>query len=155
MSKLQQELRQSQPFASPATEAFLNLLRTAEAARGVEAAVLHQHDLSAAQYNVLRILRGAGDDGHPCQEIGARMVTRVPDVTRLVDRLEERGLVERRRCERDRRVVYVRIKKAALTLLEHLDAPVAAMPVRFFAHLTAKDLRTLNELLVKARHDDT
>ncbi len=154
MSKLQQELRQSQPFASPAMETFLNLLRTAEAARAAEADLLHTHNLTGASYNVLRILRGAGESGHPCQEIGARMVTRVPDVTRLVDRLEQRGLVERRRCQADRRVVYVRIKKPALTLLEQLDAPVAAMPERFFGKLTGKDLRTLNQLLVKARHDD-
>lgn len=151
MSNLQRELRQGQPFTSPAMETFLNLLRTAEAARAAEADLLHEHNLTGASYNVLRILRGAGDAGHQCQEIGARMVTRVPDTTRLVDRLEQRGLVERRRCERDRRVVYVRIKKAALELLSQLDAPVAAMPERFFATLTAKDLRTLNQLLVKAR----
>jgi len=151
VSKLQQELRQSRPFASLAVETFLNLVRTAEQLRGAEADLLYEHDLSAPQYNVLRILRGAGSDGHPCQEIGARMVARVPDVTRLVDRLEQRGFVERRRCASDRRVVYVRILAPALRLLERIEAPVAALPERLFAPLSARELRTLNQLLVKAR----
>ncbi|MCA8965455.1 MAG: MarR family transcriptional regulator [Planctomycetes bacterium] len=134
-------------------EAFLALMVAHDALQRRTQEFMKGFGLTVHHYNVLRILRGAGDDGHQCQEIGARMVTRVPDVTRLVDRLEQRGLVERRRCERDRRVVYVRIKKPALDLLAQLDAPVAAMPERFFAGLAAKDLRTLNQLLVKARPD--
>jgi DNA-binding MarR family transcriptional regulator len=153
MSQLQQELKQSQPFGSVAVEAFLNLVRTAELARGAEQDLLDRFDLSAPQYNVLRILRGAGPEGHPCQEIGARMVTRVPDVTRLVDRLAGRGLVERRRCERDRRVVFVRILPPGLELLARIDAPIRALPERLFAQLSAAQLAQFNELLVLARRD--
>lgn len=153
MSQLQQELKQSQPFGSVAVEAFLNLVRTAELARGAEQDLLDRFDLSAPQYNVLRILRGAGPEGHPCQEIGARMVTRVPDVTRLVDRLAGRGLVERRRCERDRRVVFVRILPPGLELLARIDAPIRLLPERLFAQLSAAQLAQFNELLVLARRD--
>ncbi len=153
MSQLQQELKQSQPFGSVAVEAFLNLVRTAELARGAEQDLLDRFDLSAPQYNVLRILRGAGPEGHPCQEIGARMVTRVPDVTRLVDRLAGRGLVERRRCERDRRVVFVRILPPGLELLARIDAPIRALPERLFAQLSPTQLAQFNELLVLARSD--
>lgn len=148
---LRSELRQNRPFASPAVEAFLNLIRTAEHARTAEADLLAKFDLSAAQYNVLRILRGAGPDGHPSQEIGHRMVARVPDVTRLVDRLEQRGLVVRRRCEKDRRVVYVQALPAALELLAKIDAPIEALPKRLFAALSERDLVQFNNLLVKAR----
>lgn len=153
MSKLQQELKQSQPFGSVAVEVFLNLVRTAELARSAEQELLETFDLSAPQYNVLRILRGAGPAGHPCQEIGARMVTRVPDVTRLVDRLAGRDLVERRRCERDRRVVFVRILPPGLELLARIDAPIQALPERLFARLSAPQLAQLNELLVLARSE--
>ena len=151
MSKLQQELKQSQPFGSAAVEAFLNLVRTAELARSAEQDLLDRFHLSAPQYNVLRILRGAGLEGHPCQEIGARMVTRVPDVTRLVDRLVGRGLVERRRCERDRRVVFVHILPPGRELLARIDAPIRALPEQLFARLSAAQLAQFNELLVLAR----
>ena len=153
MSRLQQQLKQNRPFPSLPVEVFLNLIRTAEQLRAHEADLLKQHGLSAPQYNVLRILRGAGPAGHPCQEIGARMLTRVPDVTRLTDRLVERGLVERTRSDEDRRVVNVRVLKAGLDLLHELDGPVDRLPQDLFAGLSAKELRTLNDLLVKARSD--
>ncbi len=153
VSKLQQELKQARPFASLPVELFLNLIRTTELLRAQETDLLREHGLSAPQYNVLRILRGAGKDGHPCQEIGARMLTRVPDVTRLVDRLEASGFVERARTDADRRIVRVRIQKRGLEVLARLDAPVDALPVAMFAHLSKPELRTLNELLVKARRE--
>lgn len=153
MSRLQQQLKQTRPFSSLPVEVFLNLIRTAEQLRARESDLLKEHGLSAPQYNVLRILRGAGPDGHPCQEIGARMLTRVPDVTRLTDRLVERGLVERTRSDEDRRVVHVRVLKAGLDLLHELDGPIDRLPVDLFAGFSAKQLRTLNELLVKARGD--
>ena len=153
VSKLQQQLKQARPFASLAVETFLNLQRTAERLGAEEQTLLRSAGLSSPQYNVLRILRGAGTEGHPCQEIGARMLTRVPDVTRLVDRLVEAGYAERSRQDHDRRVVRVRILKAGLTLLEKLDAPVDALPTRLFAALSQSELQKLNLLLVKARGD--
>jgi DNA-binding MarR family transcriptional regulator len=151
VSKLQQQLKQARPFASLAVETFLNLQRTAERLGAEEHALLRTAGLSAPQYNVLRILRGAGPEGHPCQEIGARMLTRVPDVTRLVDRLVDAGYVERSRNDADRRVVRVRILKTGISLLDKLDAPVDALPTTLFAALSQTELQTLNELLVKAR----
>lgn len=153
MSKLQRQIRQARPFATLAEEAFLNLVRTADRLQGEGGVVLREHDLTAPQYNVLRILRGAGADGHPCQEIGTRMISRVPDVTRLVDRLEAAGLVSRTRSSEDRRVVRVRIEKRGLDLLARLDAPMAQLAPRLFAALTQKELRLLNDLLVRARGD--
>lgn len=151
MSRLRAEIQQKKPFSSAAEEAFLNLLRTADHLGAKESELLSAHDLTPAQYNVLRILRGAGDGGHPCQEIGARMISRVPDVTRLIDRLEAAGHVTRERSTEDRRVVFVRIKPRALDLLARLDAPMAALPKALFADLTARELDTLNDLLVRAR----
>jgi DNA-binding MarR family transcriptional regulator len=154
VSKLQLELKQSRPFPSLPVETFLNLVRTAELLRAREADLLRRSGLSAPQYNVLRILRGAGPDGHPCQEIGARMLTRVPDVTRLVDRLVAAGHVERTRSDDDRRVVLVRILRSGLDLLGKLDGPVDALPAAMFDRLSSRELRTLNDLLVKARGSD-
>lgn len=151
MAKLQDELKQSRPFASLAVEVYLNLVRTSELLRGETADLLRERALSAPQYNVLRILRGAGSDGHPCAEIGARMVSRVPDVTRLVDRLEAAGLAERRRSGDDRRVVRVRIKRAGRDLLARIDEPIETLPERQFAALSNAELKTLNNLLTKAR----
>jgi DNA-binding MarR family transcriptional regulator len=124
MGRLQDDLRQRRPFASPAEEAYLNLIRTADQlARGV-ALVLRPHKLSEAQYNVLRILRGAGTEGHTCSEVATRLVTHDPDVTRLLDRLETRGLLVRAREHSDRRVVTTRITRQGLALLDTLDGPV-------------------------------
>lgn len=151
MSKLRAEIQQTKPFSSPAEETFLNLQRTADQLLAIEAELLQEHDLTPAQYNVLRILRGGGEAGHPCQEVGARMISRVPDVTRLLDRLEKSALVERRRCTKDRRVVYATILPKGLSLLAELDAPMAALPPRMFSALTKAEIKQLNELLVRAR----
>ena len=151
MQNLRAEIQQTKPFSSPAEEAFLNLQRTADQLLAVEAGFLAGYELTPAQYNVLRILRGAGEPGHPCQEVGARMISRVPDVTRLLDRLEKAGLVERRRCTKDRRIVYAMILPKGLTLLAQLDTPMAALPPQMFAALTKTVIRQLNDLLVRAR----
>lgn len=151
MSQLRREIKQSRPFGTLAEEVILNLFRTADQLGAAEAALLKPHGLTPAQYNVLRILRGAGPDGHPCQEIAARMITRVPDVTRLVDRLVEGGLVDRERSEEDRRVVRVRIRPAGLELLARLDGPVSQEPTRLLGALSERELATLNRLLVRIR----
>ena len=107
--------------------------------------------LTPSQYNVLRILRGAGEKGHPCQEVGARMISRVPDVTRLLDRLEKAGLVARRRCTEDRRVVHATILPKGLEVLAALDGPVQDLAPRLFHSLSQRELQQLNDLLVRAR----
>ncbi|HWB33524.1 MAG TPA: MarR family transcriptional regulator [Acidobacteriaceae bacterium] len=120
------------------------------------AGLLKAEDLSANQYNVLRILRGASgsgstSEGLACGEIGDRMITRDPDITRLLDRLERRGLIERWRDERDRRVVMGRITAEGLKLLNRMDEPVQEAHRRQLGHLGPKRLAELVELLKMAR----
>lgn len=149
--RLRQEIRQKKPFTSLEEEAFLNLLRTANALSQGLAALLKSAELTPTQYNVLRILRGAGREGLPSGEVGERMVTRDPDVTRLLDRLEKRGLVKRWRDAADRRVVRARITRAGLEVIALLDEPVVQMHLRQLGHLGAERLRELVALLEDAR----
>lgn len=149
--RLQSEIKQSIPFRSIEIEAFLNLMRTHDALlRGVQA-LLRGHRLSLPQYNALRILRGAGDQGRTCGEIAERMITRDPDVTRLLDRLEARALVRRERQASDRRVVRAFITPAGIGLLDLLDEPVDALHARQLGHLGEDELAGLIALLEKAR----
>ena len=149
--RLRTEIHQTKPFASLEEEAFLNLQRTGDALlHGLEAA-LKPVGLSPSQYNVLRILRGAEAEGLACREVAKRMVTRDPDITRLLDRLEARGLVIRARDREDRRVITVRITPEGLRLLQELEAPVAELPQLQLGHLDEAQLRTLIELLQMAR----
>jgi DNA-binding MarR family transcriptional regulator len=130
---------------------FQQILRTAEALLGPEVALLRAADLTFAQYNVLRILRGAGAGGLPCGEIAARMVNRDPDITRLLDRLEARGLVRRSRDARDRRVVVADITPTGLAVLKPLDGPVTRVHRDQLAHMSRGQLERLAELLELAR----
>jgi len=148
---LQQQLRKRNPFSSPAQEAHLNLARTHEFLAGHFSRFFKHHSLSATQYNILRILRGQGGEGVPCQEIGDQMVTLVPDVTRLVDRLAEAGLVERRRTPRDRRIVLVALTAAGQQLLDELERPVLDLHEQTLGHLSSTELAVLSQLLAKAR----
>ena len=113
--------------------------------------LLKAHDLTPTQYNALRILRGARDEGRSCSEIAERMINRDPDITRLVDRLERRGLVARSREGRDRRVITTRITTAGLKLLESLDGPVEDFNRRLLGPLGEQPLRTLIHLLDAVR----
>jgi len=135
---------------SPEEAAYLDLLRTCDLLSRRPAQVLRQEDLSSTQYNVLRILRGA-PDGLPCGEIGNRMITRDPDITRLLDRLEKRGLISRSRENKDRRMVLARITPEGLKLLARLDEPVEETHRRQLGHLRGERLRALAELLGAAR----
>lgn len=149
--KAQAELQQTRPFESAAAEAYINVVRTADILhRGVEA-ILKRAELSGTQYNVLRILRGAGPEGLACREIGERMITRDPDITRLLDRLEDRGLVGRKRGDKDRRVVTTRITAKGLQLLKGLDRPVLDVHERQLGHLGRKRMLALIRLLEAAR----
>jgi DNA-binding MarR family transcriptional regulator len=137
----------------PSLEAlvFVNLMRTADLlARGAED-LLKPHNLSGTQYNVLRILRGAGEAGLACREVGCRLITRDPDITRLLDRMEARGLIVRARETDDRRVVKTRITAEGLRLLAALDEPVRALHRRQLRHLSPKQLRQLSDWLDLAR----
>lgn len=134
----------------PEEDAFLDLLRTTDVLSRRPAQVLKTEDLSATQYNVLRILRGA-PDGLACGEIGNRMITRDPDITRLLDRLEKRKLVSRCREAKDRRMVLTRITSEGLKLLARLDDPVREAHRKQLGHLGREWLRTLEELLREAR----
>jgi DNA-binding MarR family transcriptional regulator len=148
---LQQEIKKRLPFSVPEQETALNLFRTTDALALQFTRMFREYGLSSAQYNILRILRGEGDDGLPCLEIAARMITCVPDITRLIDRLEQARLVSRARSGDDRRVVHVRIVPKGLALLERLDEPVITLHKRQIGHLTRQELAELNRLLVKAR----
>lgn len=134
----------------PEEAAFLDLLRTCDLLSRGPAQVLKTEELSATQYNVLRILRGTAD-GLPCGEIANRMITRDPDVTRLLDRLEKRGLISRWRETKDRRMVMARITPHGLQLLARLDEPVEEAHRRQLGHLGKERLRALAELLEAAR----
>ncbi len=149
--RLQQEIKQTKPFASLEEEVLLNLMRTADALERQMSAALKPFGISTTQYNVLRILRGAGDAGLTCGEIGERMITRDPDITRLLDRLEKRKLIERCRESRDRRVILARIAPAGLDMLTQCDRANPELLKSMFRHLGREDLRTLCSLLERAR----
>jgi DNA-binding MarR family transcriptional regulator len=149
--KAQVELKQTRPFASLEAEAYINLLRTAHALSRPIEQVLNSAGLSSPQYNVLRILRGAGADGLACGEIGERMIARDPDITRLLDRLEKHGLIRRARDQQDRRVITARITNAGLRILRELDGPVRAVHRRQFGHMSRRRLVALIGLLEEAR----
>jgi len=134
----------------PEEAAFLELLRTTDTLTRRLAEVLKVEELSSNQYNVLRILRGALE-GLPCGEIGSRMITRDPDITRLLDRLEKRGLIVRSREARDRRMVMARITPQGLDLLARTDEPVRQAHRNLLGHLGRERLRSLTELLQLAR----
>jgi DNA-binding MarR family transcriptional regulator len=149
--KLQTEIKQKAPFSSVEQEVYLNLLRTGDAISQRVEKLLQASGLSGTQYNVLRILRGAGSQGLTCGETGERMVTHDPDITRLLDRLERRKLITRARGTRDRRVVTTRITPAGLRLLGSLDEPLAELHRSLFKHMQKQDLRKLSSLLEKVR----
>ncbi len=150
-SKLQQELQQRRPFGSLQEEAFLAMQRTAGLLMQGFARELRTRELTPAQYNVLRILRGASPDALTCSVIGARLVTPGPDVTRLVDRLVQRGLAERYRHAQDRRVVQVLITDDGLEILAALDQPVAEWIGGLLSPLEETELSRLIVLLAKLR----
>jgi DNA-binding MarR family transcriptional regulator len=122
--KLQAEIRQTKPFDLLEEEAALNIVRTAEVLAQDTAAFLREYQLSGTQYNVLRILRGAGASGATCSQVGERMINHDPDITRLLDRLESRGLIARERSKEDRRVVITTISREGLALLANIDQPL-------------------------------
>ena len=148
--RLAKELKKRRPFDSPEQEATLNIARTADRFGICFARLFREYGLTPSQYNVLRILRGEGKP-LPILEIADRMIAAVPGITGLIDRLEGMGLLARRRCTQDRRVIFVAITPRGLDLLGQLDEPEAALHKRLIGHLSPAELRQLSRLLEKAR----
>jgi DNA-binding MarR family transcriptional regulator len=149
--KLTEEIKQTRPFPTVYEEAILSIVRTADLLIVPMNEVLRASNLSQSQYNILRILRGTGEGGLSCGEISERMVRRDPDLTRLLDRLEKRGLVTRTRGTSDRRVVLASISPEGLELLASLDEPVQAKNRAVLEHVSEEKLRTLVAILEEVR----
>jgi DNA-binding MarR family transcriptional regulator len=145
------EIKQTRPFPSAAQEAAVALLRTADVVNRLLDTAIEREGITGQQYNVLRILRGAGDKGLPTLEIAERMIEETPGITRLIDRLETKKLVSRERCATDRRQVFCRITAAGLALLARLDEPVRARSDQALRNLSKKDVAQLIELLDRTR----
>jgi len=148
---LREEIRQARPFRSLSQEAALSLFRTTGLVRRFHAQVVEKKDLTLQQYNVLRILRGAGPEGLPTLTISERMVERMPGITRLIDRLVERGWVERRRSEEDRRLVLCSLTPAGGELLAELDPAIDEADDECLAMLTAEEQEQMIKILDKIR----
>jgi len=152
-SALQTEIRQTRPFRSLSQEATLGLLRTADVLRRTFGQTVEPLGLTLQQYNVLRILRGAGPDGLPTLAITERLIERTPGITRLLDRLERRSWVTRERTTGDRRKVVCRITSSGLETLGQLDEPVDELDDKNLGVLSEDELRTLIALLDRVRRD--
>jgi len=148
---LRHDLKMTRPFASLAQEAHLNIARAAAELEHTFEDAFKAHGVTNTQFNVLRILRGAGSEGLCRAEIGERMLRRVPDVTRLLDRLEQAKLITRERVGDDRRFVTPRITARGLALLDRLDGDVNALHEKLAQHMTSAQLKTLVQLLSELR----
>jgi DNA-binding MarR family transcriptional regulator len=145
------EIKQTKPFRSMEEELLVSLQLTTDRAGWLAAELMKEHGLSRTQYNALRILRGAGEKGLACSEIGERMIERDPDITRLLDRLEKRSLIQRARDQKDRRVIIARITKSGLEALRALDRPLEDLIHKALSGLGEKKLKLLLELLQAVR----
>lgn len=146
-----EDIKQSKPFRTLSQEAYLGLLRTADDSKRYISKVLEPAGVTIQQYNVLRILRGAGPEGLPTLAVGERMLERTPGVTRLIDRMERKGWVDRTRCTEDRRRVWCKITPSGLELLEELQEAVNASDDVFHDVLTDEELRALIDYLDRIR----
>ncbi|HCS51464.1 MarR family transcriptional regulator [uncultured Rubinisphaera sp.] len=144
-------------FDSQEQEVFLQLWRTYDCLKALEDQLFGKYDLSAQQYNALRLLEAAAPDGIQTMDLGRRMISRSPDTTRLIDRLEKRGFISRSRREDNRRVVEISISQAGLDLLREMDAEVNEMNQKQLGHLSAQQQQQLVKLLRLARkpHEDS
>jgi DNA-binding MarR family transcriptional regulator len=137
---------------SPEQETYLNLARTHDYVQRELVRLLEEYGLTAPKYHVLRVLRDVGGKGLPCLDLGKRLLTHMPDVSRLVDRLEDAGLVERSRIKEDGRVVLIAISDAGRHRLTQLDKPILKLYKKLLGHLGREELNELNRLLTEARH---
>ena len=152
--ELHADIKKSTPFECIEEEVFLNLLRTVNQLHAQPAGLLRDHGLTSQQYNVLRILSGATEGGLTCAEVRERMVTRVPDVTRMVDRLIDSGFVVRERCQSDRRVVRVTVSTEGRRLAHTLAPALVELHQEMMGHLDKTDLLKLNEILNALRRTE-
>ena len=148
---LRDEIQQTKPFRSAYEEAVLNIVRTASILTDDGTRLFKPFGITSAQYNVLRILKGSEPGGLCRNEVRDRMLTRMPDMTRMLDRMEEAGLVERVRDLEDRRHVTTHVTAAGKKVLKDLESVVAEHQKKLLGHMTEKELKTLSELLTKAR----
>jgi len=152
-SAIQREIKQSKRFATPDEEAAIALLRTVDVIRADLEQALAAHGITPQQFNVLRILRGSHPEPMPTLEIAERMIERAPGITRLIDRLEVAGLVTRKRCAGDRRIVHCSITRAGLATLAAADGPVRTIGRARLGRLTNSELAKLVELLDRLREE--
>jgi DNA-binding MarR family transcriptional regulator len=152
MSKLQAEIKQTKPFESAQEELWLNVSRTSAVLSHVVEQKLRPFGLSPTQYNVLRILRGAGEEGLVQHEVGERLVAQVPDVPRILTRMEKAGWIERVRGTADRRVMRVTLTQEGLELLNAVDPAMRAMELSLFRGMSEEQMRQMSDLLVTARN---
>jgi len=147
---LENETGKTRPFNMPEQSVVLNILRTNELLQHRFGRLFREYHLTQPQYNILRILRGEGDR-LPCLEIANRMIAVVPAITRLIDKLEQRGLVTKERCAKDRRVWFVEITERGLELLSQLDGPMRELYRQLVGHLSHEQCMTLVKLLEETR----
>ncbi len=150
-SRLQRELKQNRPFPSRAAEATVAIMKTADVVKRSVGGVIEKEGITMQQYNVLRILRGAGESGIPTLDIIDRMIEETPGITRLLDRIETKGLVRRERCKEDRRQVLCWITEPGLDVLVRLERPVIELERDAIGKLRKSELETLIALLDKVR----
>ena len=149
--KLRKEIKQTKPFRSVRQEVVLALLKTTDLVRRRLAKAIEPHNLSLEQYNVLRILRGAGNTGMATLEVSSRMIEQTPAITRLMDKLEAKHLVRRERCSQDRRQVLCWITDAGLGLLTEIDEAMESAGREPFAHLSLAEIKQLIKILDRVR----
>lgn len=151
MTTLKEEIKTNVDFANIQHEVFLSLMVTVDRLSRRHGDFMNSFGISQKQYNILRILRGAGSQGIPVMEIGRRMIEKSPDVSRIIDRLIDLGFVKRRRQRSDRRVVIVTITDKGLDLLATMDEPVKQEITDVFQYMSTEDLEKLARLLERAR----
>ena len=149
--RLEDEIRQTRPFDSDAQAAHLGIARTAAVLEHAVEAALRPHGITGTQYNVLRILRGAGTEGLCRREVTERMIRPVPDATRLLDRMEAAGLIERERSGEDRRFVSARLTAHGRDMVDRLDAPIRELHERHFGAIAPDALRAVVDVLARVR----
>lgn len=150
---IQHEIRQSKPFTTKSQEAYVALLRTADDSKRHVGDVLEPSGMTLQQYNVLRILRGSGETGLPTLTVAERMIERTPGVTRLIDRMEKKGWVTRRRCTEDRRRVWCNITSDGLALINRLDQPIEEIDDVFASALEPQEIEQLVSYLDRLRSE--
>lgn len=149
-ASLRQQLKKRGPFDSIEQEAMLGIMRTSDLLENRLARLLREHGLTPSQYNAMRIMRGEGEP-MPCLEVAGRMIQVAPAITRVVDQLVDRGLIEKQQSGQDRRVFLVGLTSAGTRVLKKLDAPIQALHQSLLGHVSNSDLKTLNKILETAR----